>query len=645
MPVFDKDHVIIGTAGHIDHGKSALVKALTGIDPDTLPEEKERGMTIELGFVFLDAAEYEKQIVFIDVPGHEKFIKTMAAGASSVNAALFVIAADEGISVQTREHFDILRLLGLELGIVSLTKSDLVSRDRLAELEAQVRHFVRGSFLESAPIIPVSAVTGEGIEAVRSELMAVGRRVRKRPDSGIFRMPVDRVFTIHGFGTVIAGTILSGEVNNGDRVEIFPDGLKARVRGIQVHSREVTASGIGKRTALNLMDIKKEALRRGQCAGKEGSLIPTFRLDARLELLKEPDMKLKNRDRVRLHIGTDEVIARLAVLGDKPIEPGESAYVQFVLEAPTVAIRGDRFVIRSFSPLQTLGGGVILDGNPEKHKRFDKQAPEAMKKLEGGLEDMTAQLFLKAGFRPQSAEDISLRVGEPESRIKETAEKLAQEGMLVRIDYEKQTRYLHKDAYVELAGLVISAVKKYFEANPHLIHMPFSDLRSYFLKMGDAQTLKAVFDDLCAKSILFRKEFQVGIVGRELSLKPREQETAGRIERLFKEAGFSTPLEEDVAKSLEMAPHLFKNILQSLFQQQRLVRLSDKVIYHHETLEEAKRVVLGLCRTKGSVTIAELRDTLRLSRKYAQAVLEHFDKTGVTKRQGDSHIPAKLAGG
>ncbi|OGD14785.1 MAG: selenocysteine-specific translation elongation factor, partial [Candidatus Aminicenantes bacterium RBG_16_63_14] len=265
------DHVIVGTAGHIDHGKSALVKALTGTDPDTLPEEKARGMTIELGFVFLDDPAYPKQIVFIDVPGHEKFIKTMAAGASNVDAALFVVAADEGIAVQTREHFDILKLLGIRHGAIALTKSALVDEARVAELTAAVRHFVRGSFLAEAPILPVSAVTGAGVAAVKAALQEIGRRVTARPDSGIFRMPIDRVFTMHGFGTVVAGTVLAGAIRTGDRIEIYPEGLKTRVRGLQVHKSKADGSGIGKRTALNLQDVAKEDLRRGQVAAAEGS--------------------------------------------------------------------------------------------------------------------------------------------------------------------------------------------------------------------------------------------------------------------------------------------------------------------------------------------------------------------------------------
>jgi len=637
----EKDHVIIGTAGHIDHGKSALVKALTGTDPDTLPEEKERGMTIELGFVFLDDPGYEKQIVFIDVPGHEKFIKTMAAGASNVDAALFIIAADEGIAVQTREHFDILQLLGIKLGAIALTKCDLVDETRIAELTGTVRSFVRGSFLESAPVIPVSSVTGAGLGDVKKVLQEIGWKVDKRPDNGIFRMPIDRVFTIQGFGTVVAGTVLGGQVRAGDKVEIFPDGLKSRVRGVQVHKEKKDASTIGKRTALNLQDLKKEDLRRGQVAGAEGSLVPTVRLDARLDVLRSAEKDVKHRDRVRLHIGTDEVIARLAVLEGQKIEPGGSAMIQLILESPTVALPGDRFVIRSFSPLVTIGGGQVLDANPKKHKRFSGQVLEGMKKLGGAARDAAEQVFLQAAGSPLNIRETALKLGRSEGEVEESVKELLAETRLVTIGREKPETYLHQSVYAGLKDKVADMVRKYFEANPERPLMPYSDVRAEFLKLGDALTLKLIVDDLCRANLLFRKEAQVGLVGHEARLKPADQQTAARIEGAFRSARLAPPLEEELQRRLALNPSLFKNILDSLIRDGKIVRLGAKVTYHREALEEARVAALGLIERHGSVTIAELRDRLSLSRKYAQAILEYFDKTGLTRRVEDRHVLTK----
>ncbi len=635
------DHVIVGTAGHIDHGKSALVRALTGTDPDTLPEEKARGMTIELGFVFLEDPDYPKQIVFIDVPGHEKFVKTMAAGASHVDAALFVVAADEGIAVQTREHFDILTLLGIEHGVVALTKSDLVDAARLAELTAAVRHFVRGSFLDGAPILPVSALTGAGVPGLKAALQAIGRRVRPRPDSGVFRMPIDRVFTMHGFGTVVAGTVLAGSVRAGDRIEIYPEGLKTRVRGVQVHKSKADASGIGRRTALNLQDVAKEDLRRGQVAAAEGSLVPTSRLDARLDVLAGAPREIKHRDRVRLHIGTDEVMARLSVIGGQTIPPGASSPIQLVLERPTVALPGDRFVVRSFSPAVTVGGGRVLDAAPEKHKRFSGRVLEGLEKLGGRARDAVDQMFAQSGGTPRSAGEIALKLGRAEPEVAEAVAALAAEGALIPVGDAKPDRYLHRSVYDGLAGDLAGGLEAYFAANPFKAAMPYSDLRAAFLEKSDAATLKHVLDGLVAKGVLTRKDAGVGLAGRAVAADPVEADRRARVAGAFANARFSAPLEDDVRTGLKLNPSAFDPVLNALLKDGTLVRLAPKVIYHRDTVEAARAAVAGLIERHGSVSIAELRDRLALSRKYAQAILEFFDRTGFTKRVGDRHVKAK----
>jgi selenocysteine-specific elongation factor len=637
----DMDHVIVGTAGHIDHGKSALVRALTGTDPDTLPEEKARGMTIELGFVFFDDPAYAKQIVFIDVPGHEKFVKTMAAGASNIDAALFVIAADDGISVQTREHFDILKLLGVKLGAVALTKSDLVDAARMAELTATVRDFVRGSFLADAPILPVSAVTGKGLTEVKATLQELGLRVAPCPDSGVFRMPVDRVFTMPGFGTVAAGTILSGAVRAGDRIEIYPEGLKTRVRGLQVHKSKTDVSGIGKRTALNLQDVRKEDLRRGQVAAAEGSLVPTARLDARLDVLESAGRDIKHRERVRLHIGTDEVMARLAILGGQTVAPGASSPVQIVLERPTVALPGDRFVIRSFSPLVTIGGGHVLDASPGKHKRFSGRVLEGLGKLDGTARDAVEQMFIQSGGVPQGVHEISLKLGRREPEVAEVVADLLSDGSLVAVVREKPEKFLHKTVCARLAEELVAGVKAYFDASPFRPTMPFSDVRAEFLKESDSPTLKLILDELIGKNVLFRKEAEIGLTGREARANPVEDELRARVEGVFRSARFAAPLEDEVYSRLDLNLNLFKKTLDSLIRDGRLVRLAPNVTYHREALEAAREAVAGLIERHGSVTIAELRDRLNLSRKYAQAILEYFDKTGLTKRVEDRHVLAK----
>ncbi len=634
----DAEHVIIGTAGHIDHGKTLLVKALTGIDADTLAEEKRRGITIELGFIFMETPGYDKQIVFIDVPGHEKLIKTMVAGASNINVALLVIAADEGISLQTREHFDILQLLGIEKGIVALTKTDLVDEERIRELSGQVKDFLKGSFSEDAPIIPVSAVDGTGVDDLKYTLAELGKTVAPRSDSGIFRMPVDRVFTLRGFGTVIAGTILSGEVKEGDRVEIFPDGISVKVRGVQVHHQKVERSILGRRTALNLQDVKKEKLHRGQCAGEPASLTPTYRLDGRLRLLKSYEKKLKNRTRIRLHVGTAEIISRLVFLEDDVLLPGKEALVQFALEAPTVAQPGDRYVIRTFSPVMTIGGGEILEAAPPKHKRFDSQTLHGLQKLEGDIAEAAEQVFIDSGFTPLSASQVRMMRGEREDIVEKTAENILKAGNIVKIAGYKETKYLHMQSYAKLENRLISFIKNYLGKNPHRMFMPYEELRSKFLRLTDIQTLKTVLDGLLEKRTIQRKNSDVSLADYEVKMKPKDQELIQKIEGVFKRSGFAPPLEEEFRLQQGVDLKHFKNMMHSLFEKGVLVRLSKKVVFHRESVESARKIVLEQLEKNQHITVAELRDKLKLSRKYATAILEYFDVIGLTKREQDVHI-------
>jgi selenocysteine-specific elongation factor len=634
----EKEHVIVGTAGHIDHGKSALVKALTGTDPDTLPEEKERGLTIELGFVFMDIPDYEKQIVFIDVPGHEKFVKTMVAGASSIDVVMFIIAADEGISVQTREHFDILQLLRVKEGIIALTKSDLVDAERLEKLRGEVKAFVQGTFLEGAPVIPVSSITGSGLAEIKDALMGAGRRVPKRDDCGYFRLPVDRVFVMHGFGTVIAGTVLSGEVKIGDKIEILPERIETKVRGVQVHKEKRDVSGLGKRTAINLHDVDKSLLRRGQCAVAPGLIAPATRIDSRLHLLKQAPKELKTRDRVRLHIGTDEVIARVVLLEKEKLFPGESMLAQFVLESPTAAFYKDRFIIRTFSPLNTIGGGDVLDIAPPRHKRFDAAALAGIRRFESAPEDAVEQFFKKTPERSRTDEEVSFGLWTELKAVREMIQKLIDAGRLKKVPAEKENRYVTADVWPPLLQKTLAAATKYFAANPHRPFMPLADLHSSMSGAADEGMFKAAIDELAASGAVVRKEGGLTLPGFEARLESKDQEFADRVEAIFRKAGFEPPLEEDVVRELRLPLNQFRKVLGTLIQQGNLIRLDPKVVYHRTAFEKARASVMEYLQRKRSITIAETKDILRVSRKYACAVLEYLDKTQLTRRNGDVHL-------
>ena len=635
--------MIVGTAGHIDHGKTALVKSLTGIDADTLSEEKRRGITIELGFVFLDAPESSKQVVFIDVPGHEKLVKTMVAGASNIDAALLVVAADEGISVQTREHFEILQLLGIEKGLVALTKSDLVDEDSLAGLKAEIEAFVLGAFLEGAPVLPVSAVTGEGIPALKKAIVALAETVEKRRDSEIFRMPVDRVFTMSGFGTVIAGTVLSGDVRIGERLEVYPEQMTSRVRGIQVHHSRVEQSVMGRRTAINLPEIKKEDLKRGQVAAAPGSLYPTQRLDGRLQLLNSFEKELKNRTRVRLHVGTAEVICRIQLLDRDVMKPGEAALAQFLLEAPAVALPGDRFVIRSFSPILTIGGGAILDSRPGKHKRLDPELSAGLERLEGGLESRIEQMFRQGGYFPRGMKKISFVLGESRARIQDTVAALLEKEKLVctgasRGPEGREDLYLHSENLSRLGASIQSEVKTYLEKNPYQTTLPLPELKTRLQRKTDAGTFDFVLKDLVAKNKISVREGRVGPAGYSVDLSPKDRDLADQIEQAFRRGDVKAPIESEVREKLGLPEKAFADLMNVLLEEGRLVRLDDKVVYHAQTLFKVRSFVIEYIRRQGSITLAELRDALKFSRKYAQPILEYFDDSGLTRREGDKRV-------
>jgi selenocysteine-specific elongation factor len=632
-----KEHVIISTAGHIDHGKTALIKALTGIDADTLPEEKKRGMTIDLGFVFMPDPEAGKQIVFIDVPGHEKFIKTMVAGAANVEAALLVIAADEGVNVQTKEHFDILRLLRIPTGLIALTKIDLVTPEIKEKRLIEIKALVQGSFLEGTPVIPVSARSGEGIEALKQALRELAQKVKPRFDTGVFRLPIDRVFSLPGLGTIVAGTLLSGEVKVGDRVKVYPEELEARVRAIHVQHVPQEKSRVGLRTALNIPDLKKEQLRRGQVIAHPGNLNPTVCLDAWLELLPGAQ-ELKNRERVHLHLGTDEICGRVSLLDRGILKPGESGPVQLFLETPAAALPGDRFVLRTFSPCYTIGGGQVLDVAPPKHRRFEKTVLVGIEKLMASEPEMVEEIIRRSGSRPVSVDEVAQRLGWLREKVRPILASLVNQGTIVAITEEKDLLYTHQENLISLQSRLKTLLDKFFQTHPHLPFMPLVELRSQFLQFSSAGVLAFLIKKMTAEKIITVEENKVSLLGRTIQLTKREAELLKQIEQAYLRAQFTPPLEAEVQKQLRAEPGLFKKAVQHLYREGILVRLNQKVTFHRETWQNAEQFVRGYLRARGKITIAELRDCLRLTRKFACAILEYMDRRGITKRVGDEHV-------
>jgi selenocysteine-specific elongation factor len=635
-----RPQVIIGTAGHIDHGKTALVKALTGVDADTLAEEKRRGITIELGFVFLEDPQAACQIVFIDVPGHDRFIKTMVAGASNLDAALLVIAADEGIMPQTREHFDILQLLGVSHGIIALTKADLVDTARLAEVTAQARQLVGESRLAEAPVIPVSAVSGQGLSELQAAMEQMAMAVPRRQDNGVFRLPVDRVFTRQGFGAVVAGTVLGGEIKVGDRVLIYPQELPARVRGLQVHGQPAHSALVGWRTALNLQDVKQEDLYRGQTVASPGALSPTDRLDATLRLLPSQSAPLRNRTRLRLHVGTAEIICRLSLLDREALAPGEEGLAQFVLEAPTVAMPGDRLVVRSFSPLVTLGGGQVLDASPDRHRRFSAEVLEHLRRLQGGAVAQVEAALLGAGLQPPALADLVRLAGQRESELQAALQTLQQQGKLITLG-DAPPRYLHESAYRQVRQQLLGALEAYYTAHPQRVYMPAAELQAAVLARTTRAVYEQVLRDLDAGGLVTREAGRLGLAGRQPQLSAEEQRLAESLTDAYDTAGLAAPLESDLRAQWGIREDLWRSVMTSLTEQGILVRLDEKVTYHTRVVGEATVRVRELLAARGSVSVGEVREALGVSRKYVVALLEYLDEQGVTRRQGEVRVLAE----
>ena len=429
-------HIVLGTAGHIDHGKTTLIKTLTGVDLDSLKEEKERGITIQLGFTSLTLPSGQK-LGIVDVPGHEKFVRNMVSGVGGIDIVLFTIAADEGIMPQTKEHLDICQILKIKRGVIALTKTDLVDEEWLQLVTDEISECVKGSFLENAPIIPLSSTTGEGIPALQTALDKLAQEVEERTPSGVFRLPIDRVFTMKGFGTVVTGTLISGSVSLGDNVEILPEKIGAKIRGIQVHNQQVETATAGLRTAINLQGVEKTFVERGSVLVKEKTLHPTSRVDAKIELLKNASKPLKNRSRIRFHSGTNEVLAQLILLDHEELQPGDSALAQFKLEEPLIVLPLDRFVIRSYSPVLTIGGGQVLDAHPHKHKRLAEETLDYLNALQSGSDKEKIVLFVSdSAMAGLDLSQLVARMGKEPAEISPLIRDLVTAKKLILIEKE-----------------------------------------------------------------------------------------------------------------------------------------------------------------------------------------------------------------
>lgn len=619
-------HVVLGMAGHIDHGKTALVKALTGTDTDRLKEEKERGMTTDLGFAFLGS-----DITIIDVPGHEKFVKTMVAGVNTIDMALLVVAADDGVMPQTEEHLEILNLLKVSTGLVAVTKVDIVEPDWLDMVIDDVKRLLKGTVLEGAPVIPVSPVKNIGIDTLKDEIQHIAQKVKARLDKGIFRLPIDRVFTIKGFGTVVAGTVLSGRISPGDTVELLPKGVELRVRGVQVHDKSVDRGDIGYRTAINLGRIEKESIERGDLLAEPGFYKPSQMVDAQFTLLKSWSKELENRTRVRVHIGTSEVIARIYLLDKERYTPGDEGFVQFHFEKPVVADMGDRYVIRSYSPLYTMGGGVILDVHPIKHRRFQTDVIKKLERLfQGDPNQVVMEAFNTTRFVPKTRDELAKSMGITMEELSKRLDELQREN---KITQTGKKRLMSSENYDILQKKIVSLLETFHEENPLQICMSAAKLRLLIKQTVDQSLYDEVLGKLRKEGLINLEGDQVCLAGRTVELSPKLKEYKKRIDRQFLDNLYDTPKFEDIIS--EMGEGVRK-LLTYMVDAGELVQVEKGVYFHKAAIEEGKkRVIALLTEGAGKAAIADMRKAFGgAPRKKLVALLEYFDRIKLTVRDG-----------
>jgi selenocysteine-specific elongation factor len=628
--------VIVGTAGHIDHGKTALVKALTGIDADRLEEEKRRGITIDIGFAHLEipTADGNKvRLGFVDVPGHEKFVRNMLAGIGGIDLVLLVIAADEGVKPQTREHFDICRLLSIQRGITVLTKSDSVDRETLDVVRMEVEEFLRGSFLDvaKAPILAVSALTRAGIEELKRALLDVASQIPARDSGAIPRLPIDRVFTMKGFGTVVTGTLVSGSISRDDELELFPSGRKLRVRGIQVHGTAADQAVAGQRTALNLAGASTADLARGMSLALPDTFHAGKRVDVSLTLL--PSAKpLKDRARVHLHVYTAEVIAEVRLYGGKEVNPGERVFAQLRMEEPGLLLPGDRFIIRQFSPVITIGGGWVLDANPPSKVKKD-EAESFLREI--AMATPEAALEARVARRGQQALSVSEAVAEtglPASGIQRHLSKAVQNGHIVR----PADVFIHRASFDSLKNQLTKRVEDFQAKSPLVAGLSRKELQESFA--ARTEVFSAALDALVKeKKLEFAGEL-VRLQGRGVVMKDEESESKRIIEQAFASAGLAVPALKDVLSTLKVDRARAQKIVTLMLRDKVLVKVSDDLVFHSSALQQLREQMASQKAKSPNIDVGRFKELTGVSRKYAIPLLEYLDRERVTRRVGNERI-------
>lgn len=629
------NNVIIGTAGHVDHGKTCLVNALTGINTDRLEEEKRRGITIELGFAYLDLPDGQKAGI-IDVPGHEKFIRNMLAGAGGIDLALLVVAADEGVMPQTREHLGILSLLDIQRGCVALTKVDLVEPEWLEMVTEDVREQLKGSCLEGAPILPVSSHTGEGIDALRQTLFDLVEQTQGKHIERPFRLPADRVFSMQGFGTVVTGTLIEGTLAVGEEVMIYPSGRLAKARGLQVHSKSVEQAVAGQRVAVNLQGVKREEMERGDVLAKPGTLQATMMLDVRLRVLPDSERTIKNGSRLHFYCGAKELLCKAVLLGGvEELLPGESCFAQLRFEESLALKAGDHFVVRFYSPIETIGGGTVLDPKPRKHRPGDQELTGLLDMLrQGDAKAQVAALVQEQSYRYAPLSEIRLQTTLNEADFAALIRELEGEGALLGVT---DKIYIHAAHYEALLHKARTLLADFHKNNPLKAGMRRETLRSALFPRLEAGPADRIVERMLAGNALAAAGRCLALPGFAVRFTPEQEALKEKLLSACRKELFAPPERSQLAAEMGRMKD-YQKVLDYLVDEGEIVALEPDLLFAGEALEKAEALLRGLAAENAEVTLAQFRDAIGTSRKYAMALLEYWDVTGVTRKSGEGRV-------
>ncbi|BHH82909.1 selenocysteine-specific translation elongation factor [Desulforhopalus sp. 52FAK] len=638
--------IVLGTAGHVDHGKTSFIRALTGFETDRLKEEQKRGITIELGFAYLDLA-CGHRIGIVDVPGHEKFVKTMVSGVSGIDILAFIVAADEGIMPQTIEHFEICRLMGVEQGIIVVTKKDLVDPEWLEMVNEEIREFCEGSFLEDAPLINVSSTTGEGVEEVRAEIDNIVRKHNFHEVFGPFRLAVDRIFAIKGFGAVVTGTSISGRTSVGDELQIYPTDRVAKIRGIQVHSSAVDEVEAGHRTAINLQGVSKSEINRGMVLAPVNTLQENFMLDCQFFYLGLNAKPLKHRARVRVHLGTAEIIGRISLLDRDELQPGDEAAVQVLLEEKAVVWPGDRYVIRSYSPVATIGGGAVLGNvSPRKRKRLldaDRDYNREMYSIlrDGTVEDKILFFLKESRELGLTADELGIRLGLFGKHLKKALQDPISAKKMVVVDSASQ-RYVVVEIAENIKSLFVDYLTQYHRNNPLLPGLAKEELRTSLGREIDQKVYNYCMADLIRKGIIVQEESVVRMADHEVALKADEEQLRKDLDAWFSTKGLSTPtLKETMEQFVDYPAKLVKEVINLDIRDGKILKVSETLYYSKEILEPLIESVKKHIETNGEIDAPGFKELTGLTRKFSIPILEYLDREKITMRIGDKRILRK----